>query len=169
MQRPIASRTSQRPPSDGHRCEVPAKCGAGGVAMAASTGHYPNRVQRVLSSVLSFKFVSGTDDLSLSQAFQVEFLSQTQKSQRPHKPTLSRVMSREGGIAQGNWSQTSEVRTQERFAEFGRNQRLARSPKNMMENFAVKDFSLTSQEMDRISFLDRGPNARVGFDPNLIA
>ncbi|CAK9109046.1 unnamed protein product [Durusdinium trenchii] len=43
------------------------------------------------------------------------------------------------------------------------------SPKNMMENFAVKDFSLTSQEMDRISFLDRGPNARVGFDPNLIA
>ncbi len=47
----------------------------------------------------------------------------------------------------------------------------ARSTQNMRENWAAvqEDWQLSSRELDRISLLDRGREARVGFDPNLIA
>ena len=48
---------------------------------------------------------------------------------------------------------------------------LPRSKKNMQENWAAvqEDWQLSPRELDRIALLDRGSEARVGFDPNLIA
>jgi diketogulonate reductase-like aldo/keto reductase len=47
----------------------------------------------------------------------------------------------------------------------------SRSRQRLEENWATvaADFTLSAGEMDRISFLDRDTEARIGFNPNLIA
>lgn len=43
------------------------------------------------------------------------------------------------------------------------------SPERLRENFGALDFALTADERQRILLLDKGRDARVGYDPNLIA
>eukprot|EP00931_Biecheleriopsis_adriatica_P043630 TRINITY_DN24938_c0_g1_i1.p2 TRINITY_DN24938_c0_g1~~TRINITY_DN24938_c0_g1_i1.p2 ORF type:complete len:173 (-),score=40.27 TRINITY_DN24938_c0_g1_i1:43-561(-) len=43
------------------------------------------------------------------------------------------------------------------------------SPERLRENYTAGSFELSGNEMERITLLDRGREARVGFDPNFIA